>query len=155
MERKHDGLRSQDLEEEATVSAVRKAALNEPYARKLGMHCVVVEPGYSQVEMVLGEDMVNFFGIGHGGAVFSLIDEAFQTACNSHGVTAVALNVSVTFISATKPGERLIAEAREAALTARTGTYEIRVTREDGELVALAQALAYRKKENLPLISKE
>ncbi|MBI5444996.1 MAG: hotdog fold thioesterase [Deltaproteobacteria bacterium] len=139
----------------ATTAAVRDACDDEPYARKLGMRCLEVAPGFSRVEMVLGEDMVNFFGIGHGGAVFSLIDTAFETACNSHGTMALALNVNITYISATKPGDRLTAEAKEESRTPRTATYEVRVTRETGELVALAQALAYRKKELLPFLPRE
>ena len=137
---------------EAVCQAIQKTAREEPYARKLGIRCVDVEPGYCRVEMIVDDDMVNIFGITHGGAVFSLIDEAFQTACNSHGVVALALNVSVTYVSASSPGDHLIAEARETSLTKRTATYGIRVTRKDGSVVALAQALAYRKNEALPFL---
>jgi acyl-CoA thioesterase len=88
--------------------------------------------------------------MGHGGVLFSLMDEAFQIACNSRGRAAFALNVSVTYIRPTHPGDSLAAEARELALTPRTGTYEITVFDQNGEKVALAQALAYRKKEPVP-----
>ncbi|GAB4264196.1 MAG: hydroxyphenylacetyl-CoA thioesterase PaaI [Deferrisomatales bacterium] len=131
--------------EEAVCKAIREASRNEPYARKMGIRCLEVAPGCCRVEMTVGEDMTNLFGMAHGGAVFSLLDEAFQVACNSHGVSAFALNLSVTYVSASYPGERLQAEAREVALTRRTATYDIRVTRDNGELVAQAQALAYRK----------
>lgn len=129
----------------AAAAAIREASRGEPYARKMGLRCLEVAPGYCQVEMAVAPDMTNLFGTAHGGAVFSLIDEAFQIACNSHGVTAFALNLSVTYVNASFPGERLVAEAREVALTRKTGTYSIRVTRDDGQLVAHAQAVAYRK----------
>lgn len=132
--------------------AIRRAAEEEPYARKMGIRCLEVRPGYCRVEMRTGGDMANLFGTTHGGALFSLIDEAFQIACNSHGVTAYALNLSVTYVTASKPGERLVAEAREVARTRRTATYQIRLTRDGGEVVAAAQALAYRLGSRPPFL---
>ena len=137
---------------ERVLEAIGNAVCEEPYARKMGIRCTEIEPGFCRVEMLVADDMLNVFRIAHGGAVFSLIDEAFQVACNSHGVLALALNLSVTYVSASKPGDRLMAEARETSLTARTATYNIRVTRDDGALIAIAQALAYRKKEALPFL---
>ena len=130
---------------ESPAEAIHRAAANEPYARRMGIRCLEVAPGYCRVEMTPTADMTNLFGMVHGGALFSMIDEAFQIACNSHGVSAFALNVSITYVRAGVPGERLVAEAREVALTRRTASYHVSVTREDGEVVAVAQALAYRK----------
>ncbi|MHB8764496.1 MAG: PaaI family thioesterase [Deferrisomatales bacterium] len=124
--------------------AVLAAARREPYARKMGLRCLEVAPGSCRVEMTVAEDMANLYGTAHGGAVFSLIDDAFQIAGNSAGITAFALNLSVTYVSAARPGERLVAEARELAATRRTATYQVTVTRDDGGVVATAQALAYR-----------
>lgn len=134
------------------AAAILEACGGEPYAHKMGLRCLEVEAGYCRVEMTVDPDMRNLFGTAHGGAVFSLIDEAFQIACNSHGVTAFALNVSVTYVNASFPGERLVAEAREVALTRKTGTYNIRVTRDDGQVVAHAQAVAYRKGGSPPFL---
>ncbi|MBW2123747.1 MAG: PaaI family thioesterase, partial [Deltaproteobacteria bacterium] len=94
--------------------------------------------------------MENLFGMAHGGAIYSLIDEAFQTAVNSHGTLAVALNMNVTYVNSPEPGDLLRAEAREVSLTRKTGTYAIRVTDGKDRLIALCQALAYRKGEPLP-----
>jgi acyl-CoA thioesterase len=95
--------------------------------------------------MTVTQDLVSRFGSVHGGAVFSLIEEALQVACNARGAPACALHLSVTTVSAAAPGDRLVAEANEGNLTKRTGAYDIRVTNGRGELVALAQALAIRK----------
>ncbi|MBE0618724.1 MAG: hotdog fold thioesterase [Proteobacteria bacterium] len=121
----------------------------------MGLECVEVGPGRCRVEMTVSAEMHNLFGFAHGGAVFSLIDEAFQVACNSHGVVAYALNLSVTYVAASRSGDRLVAEAREVAVTRRTATYEIRVTRDVGEVVATAQALAYRKGGVPPFLGGE
>jgi acyl-CoA thioesterase len=97
-------------------------------------------------------DMKNIFGMAHGGAIYSLLDEAFQVACNSHGTLAVALNVNVTYIASPDPGMVLRAEAREVSLTKRTATYAITVTDENRKLIATCQALAYRQDKLLPFL---
>jgi acyl-CoA thioesterase len=99
--------------------------------------------------------MNNIFDLTHGGAIFALIDEAFQTACNSHGTMAVALSMSLPYIAPPRTGSRLTAEAREYNRTRRTATYEIKVNDSDGNLIAVCQALAYRKGLPLPFLSSE
>lgn len=119
----------------------------EPYARLLGMRLVRVDAGSALVEMDFDETKQNIFGLAHGGAVFSLMDEAFEVASNSHGVMAVALNMNVTYMAAPRLGTTLRAEAVEIHRTVRTASYQIRVTDADGMLIALCQALVYRKKD--------
>jgi acyl-CoA thioesterase len=124
----------------------------EPYARLLGMEVQKIDNGYSLVQMRFMPDMANIFGMAHGGAIYSLLDEAFQTACNAHGTLAVALNMSVTYIRPPEPGALLQAEAQEVSLTKRTATYTITVTDENGTVIATCQALAYRKGGPLPFL---
>jgi acyl-CoA thioesterase len=122
----------------------------EPFARKFALTLAALDDGYSRVEMTYTADMNNIFGLAHGGAIFALIDEAFQTACNSHGTLAVALNLNVTYIAPAVLGRRLNAEAREYSRTRKTASYEIKVTDDQGNLLAICQALAYRKGIPLP-----
>ncbi len=120
----------------------------DAYARVLGAKIEAIEPGYSRVSLVITSEMLNFHGMTHGGVVFSLADIAFAAAGNSHGQTAVALNVNISFTHATGAGAHLVAEAREAKLGRATGLYEITVTeRASGELVARCLATVYRKRE--------
>jgi acyl-CoA thioesterase len=90
--------------------------------------------------------------MAHGGALFALIDEAFETASNSHGTTAVALNLSITYVSSPKPGSKLIAEAKEFSRTHKTANYDIRLQDDQGSLIASCQALVYRKGTPLPFL---
>ncbi|SMC17707.1 acyl-CoA thioesterase [Desulfacinum hydrothermale DSM 13146] len=119
----------------------------EPYAQHLGLRLLRVDDGYALVEMDFDETKQNIFGMAHGGAIFSLIDEAFEVASNSHGIMAVALNMNVTYMAPPRPGDLLRAEASEVHRTARTASYQIRVTGSDGTQLALCQALVYRKKD--------
>jgi acyl-CoA thioesterase len=138
--------------EESVRKAIFKRVSEEPFARKMNLKLVDLDDGYSVVEMRFTEDMENILGMAHGGAIFALIDEAFETAGNSHGTVAVALNMNITYTAAPSPGAQLRAEAREVNLTQRTATYDIRVTDEKETLIALCQALVYRKKEKLPFL---
>ncbi len=120
----------------------------DAYARTLGAIIEAIEPGYSRVSLVITPELLNFHGMTHGGVVFSLADIAFAAAGNSHGQTAVALNVNINFTNATQVGAHLMAEAREVSLGRATGLYEIAVTeRESGQLVAQCLATVYRKRE--------
>ena len=138
--------------DEKVKQAIMDQVRREPFARKFGIELVNLKPGSSRVEMVFSKDMENIFGMAHGGAIFALIDTAFETACNSHGTMAVALSVTVNYLAAPAPGAKLIAEAREINRTRKTGNYDIRVTQHDGELIAVCQALAYRKGVPLPFL---
>jgi acyl-CoA thioesterase len=109
------------------------------------MEVADVRPGFARVLMTVRPELSNIFGATHGGAVFSLIDEAFQLACNTHGVLAVALNVSITYVAAPELNRVLEARAEEIHRTRRTASYLCDVReREGGKLIATAQALAYR-----------
>ncbi len=122
----------------------------EPLATKFGLKLLEIREGYAKVEIKLRQDMETLFGMTHGAALFAVIDEAFEIASNSHGTFAVALNMNVTFIKSPKPGSTLRAEARQASLTRKTASYDIRVCDEGGSLIASCMALAYRKSQPLP-----
>ena len=131
----------------------RKRKINDhiqqdPFARFLGAQVEIVKPGHSRVTLTVTDDMVNFHGATHGGVIFSLGDMAFAAASNSHGQTAVALNVGITFLKATSSGDRLVAEAIEQNASGPIALYDITIRDErTGELVAKSQDLVYRKKE--------
>jgi len=120
----------------------------DPFAKHLGATIEIPEPGSSRVTLTITESMTNFHGITHGGVVFALGDMAFAAASNSYGQTAVALNVAINFLKATKPGDTLLAEAREKHASGPTALYEISIRNErTGEIVAHSQDLVYRKKD--------
>lgn len=125
----------------------------EPFPRLLDIKLVDVDEGYALCEMCYTDAMDNLHGMAHGGAIFSLIDEAFEISSNSHGTAAVALNMNVSYVKAARKGSLLRAESKETNKGRRTATYYITVSDEDG-LVAICQALVYRKNETLPFLEK-
>ncbi len=138
--------------DEKVIEAIRQRVANEQYARKMGLKLLRLEPGYALVEMALKDDMTNIFDVTHGGAIFSLIDEAFEISCNAHGTVAVALNITVTFHRPPTKGGVLRAESKEIHRSKKTSTYDIKVTEGENTLIASCQALAYRKEEKLPFL---
>ena len=117
----------------------------DPYAGFLDIELLELREGYSRVAMTVGEHMLNFHGMPHGGAIFSLADVAFAAASNSYGRVAVALNVNISFLSAVSVGTHLQAEAKAESLGRRTALYRMAVTAEDGTLVALCHGTVYYK----------
>jgi acyl-CoA thioesterase len=138
--------------EDEVINAIWQRVTSEPYARKLGLRLLQLGPGYALVEMDIRDDMANIFGMVHGGAIFSLIDEAFEISCNTYGTAAVALNITVTYHKPPTKGATLRAESKEIYRSRKTATYDIRVTEGDDSLIASCQALAYRKEERLPFL---
>ena len=133
--------------------AIYRAVQQEPFARALNMELVTLEHGYSTVEMTYDPAaMNNIYARAHGGAIFSLIDEAFETASQTHGTIAVALNVNVNYIASPQPGARLQAEAREVSRTKKTATYDIKVTEKDGGVIATCHALAFCTGKPIPFV---
>lgn len=135
---------------EAIYEAVRK----EPFAHALKMELLELDQGYSLTEMTYAPELMNnIYERAHGGAIFALIDEAFETVAQTDGTIAVALNINVTYISSPEPGTRLRAEAKEISRTKKTANYDIRVTDKENRLIASCQALAYRTGKPIPLTS--
>lgn len=135
--------------------AIFRQVEREPFAQKFGLRLSDLDEGYSRVEMDFTPDMENILGMAHGGALFALIDEAFETASNSHGTIAVALNMNVTYLSSPRPRSKLIAEAREFNRTQKTAVYDIKVFDELNNAIASCQALVYRKGVALPFLEEK
>ena len=113
-------------------------------SRALGMQLTAVAPGQAQVRMRVRADMLNGHGLCHGGIVFALGDSAFAFACNSYNDSTVAAAASIDFLASAGEGDELTADARELWRTGRNGLYEIVVSNQRGERIALFRGRSYR-----------
>ena len=128
---------------------IAEQAAQAMYARDrasqaLGMRLAAVRPGWARLTMTVRADMVNGHDVCHGGMVFSLADSAFAFACNSYNERTVAAAAAIDFLAAARAGDELTAEAAELWRTRRNGIYEITVTNQRGERVALFRGRSYR-----------
>jgi acyl-CoA thioesterase len=113
-------------------------------SQQLGMRIESCGPGHATVTMTVRPDMVNGHRICHGGLVFTLADSAFAFACNSYGDNTVAAGAAIEFLLPAREGDLLRAVATERWRAGRTGIYEIEVTNQRGETVALFRGRSHQ-----------
>lgn len=108
-------------------------------SRWMGIEVDRAEYGSAQIRMTLREEMLNGFGIAHGGMIFAFADTCFALACNDpagdDSTITVASGGDINFISSARRGQTLTAVGTVRARAGRSGVYDIQVTA-DGELVA-------------------
>lgn len=128
---------------------VAKMMHEDLFSQWLHIEIVAVKEGYSKIQMTARPEMVNGFGVIHGGIAFSLADSAFAFACNNRNNLSLALDTSINFTKTIKPGDRLTAEAREVHNGRNTGLYFITVTNQDNEPVAVFKGTCFRTGKTL------
>ena len=106
-------------------------------SQALGIEVKVRESGAASAAMKIREDMINGFGVCHGGLIFTLADTAFAFACNGYNEQTVAASGHIEFIRPAVLGDELTASATEDYRGRKNGHYTIAVQNQDQELVAL------------------
>ena len=118
-------------------------------SRALGMAIVQIGAGRATLTMTVRGDMLNGHAICHGGFIFTLADSAFAFACNSYNFNTVAQGCSIEYLAPAREGDVLTAVAHERSLSGRTGVYDIEVTNQRGETIALFRGKSYRIKGHI------
>jgi acyl-CoA thioesterase len=113
-------------------------------AQKMGIVLEEIGPGFARMRMSVREDMVNGHAICHGGFVFALADTAFAYACNSYNRTTVAASAAIEFLASAYSDDVLTAVAQEEVRGARLGVYDIVVTNQKNERLALFRGRSYQ-----------
>lgn len=137
-------MNTQAANDQLAQEVVAKMMQQDAFSRWLGITVIAVREGYSKVQMTLREEMVNGFGVIHGGVPFSLADSAFAFACNNRNNLSLALDTNITFTRSTRPGDVLTAEAIEVHNGKSTGLYQITVTNQAGVQVAHFKGTCFR-----------
>ena len=130
------------------IEEIKKFFKKDRFAESLGIELLGVSEGGARTRMNVTSEHLNGLGTVHGGALFTLADFTFAVAANSHGRATVAINANISYMKAVKSGE-LIAEAREVSSNHKLATYTIDITDDKGELIAIYQGLAYRKRAKI------
>ena len=114
------------------------------FSQWLGIKVLDVGDGYSKIQMTVRPEMVNGFGIVHGGIAFSLGDSCFAFACNNRNIISVALDTSINFVKPVHVGDILTAEAKEIHNGKTTGLYHITISNQNSHVVAMFKGTCYR-----------
>ena len=115
-------------------------------AQSLAMRITHIAPGEATIEMAVRGDMLNGFDTCHGGFITTLGDTAFAYACNTRNELTVASGLSVDFVAPGRPGDVLVAEAKELSQAGRTGVYDVTIRNSQGQLIALFRGKSYSMK---------
>lgn len=132
-----------DPKEKAT-QVVNTMYEKDYFSQWLGIERLLDDAGRSVLRMKVRREMLNGFGIAHGAITYALADSALAFASNSHGRIAVSIETSISHITSLKEGDTIIAEATEEKAGNRIGFYQVRITREDGTLVATFKGTVMR-----------
>jgi acyl-CoA thioesterase len=130
----------------ARATAIIDAMMSKDYfSQWLGLERLEEKDGFCKLMMTIRPEMCNGFEIAHGGISYSLADSALAFASNSHGRQAVSVETSISHIKPLKAGDVIIATAEEKSRSNKIAIYEVRVEKENGELVALFKGTVFRK----------
>ena len=128
---------------------VDKMMQEDRFSQWLGIEVLEVREGMSRIQMTIRSEMVNGFGIVHGGITFALADSAFAFACNNRNDLSVALDTSMNFTKQVMVGDQLVATATELHNGKSTGLYQIAIHNQHQQLVAQFKGLCYRTHKKL------
>jgi len=130
--------------DQLAVKVVDKMLYHDAFSQWMDVKVLEIKEGYSKIQMTVRKEMVNGFGIVHGGIPFSLADSAFAFACNNRNNLSVALDVTITFTKAVNIDDVLTAEAKEVHNGRSTGVYLITITNQHQQNVALFKGTCFR-----------
>ncbi len=134
-----------DTEDQRLAERVVRAMMaRDAFSQWLGIEVLEVAPRRSTCRLTVRNEMVNGFGVTHGGIAFSLADSAFAFACNTNGKVTVSIENSITYPAPIHVGDVLTAVAREDAASGRLGYYSAEITNLRGEVVALFRGTAFK-----------
>ena len=117
---------------------------NDSFSQWLGIERLQDGAGNSVLRMTVRKEMLNGFDMAHGGITYSLADSALAFASNGHGIKSVSIETSISHTKPVKEGDVLTAKAVEKNLTDKIGVYEVTVTNQKEETVALFKGTVYR-----------
>ena len=117
---------------------------NDPFSKWLGIERMEESPGYCVLQMTVMQEMLNGFSVAHGGITYSLADSALAFATNAHGIQSMSIETSISHTKQVLEADILTAKTKEISLTKRVGIYQIDITNQNNEIVALFKGTVYR-----------
>ncbi len=124
-----------------------KVNTEDTFSQRIGVKLIELQPGFARATLPITDETINIYQMAHGGAIFSVADQACEAAGNSYGEPAVALQQNIHFLSAAKSRDRLEATAKVTHRSNRIGLIEYQVRNQEGFLIAIGQQVIYFKKE--------
>ena len=132
------------MAKDLATKVVTKMYDNDWFSQWLGIERLTIETGSCVLKMTIRKEMLNGFGIAHGGITYSLADSALAFASNSYGKMAVSVETSISHTKQLKEGDEITATAQEMSLTNKIAVYNVTIKNQHNEVVALFKGTVYR-----------
>ena len=132
------------MESNKASAIVTKMYDQDWFSQWLGIEVVEVKPGFCKLKMQIRKEMLNGFGIAHGGITYSLADSALAFASNSHGRQSVSVETSISHTVSLKEDDVVYAVSEEKSISHKIGIYLITITNQNDQTVALFKGVVYR-----------
>lgn len=129
------------------MTLLEKLNTTDRFANSIGARLTEIREGYSRAELTVEEHHLNGGGVCQGGVMYTLADLAFAAVSNSHGLLTLGINNSITFVKSGMLGDTIVAECTEQVNHHKLPYCDIKVTNQNGELLAIMTGLAYRMKK--------
>jgi len=129
---------------------VERMLVTDAFSRWLGVEVLEVAVGRAVLRMTVRPEMVNGFGTGHGGIVFAFADSALAFCTNSDGTISVALDCTISYPAAVRPGDVLTATGVRETTTNKIGFASVTVRNQDDVVVGHFRGTVYRTHKPLP-----
>jgi acyl-CoA thioesterase len=136
----------EEISEETLKRIFDKVNSEDAFARLIGVKLIELQPGFARTTLSITDETINIFQMAHGGAIYSVADQACEAAGNTFGDPAVALQHSIHFLNPGKSGDLLEATAKVTHQSNRIGLIECEVRNQTGLLLATGQQVIYFKK---------
>jgi len=131
---------------ERLVEAMRA---RDRFSAWLGLDVVALAPGTCRVRAAVRDEMLNGFGVCHGGVTFALADSALAFASNTHGRVTMSIENGISYVAPVAVGDVLTATAEEEGVAGRLAFYRVMVRKQDGSTVAIFRGTVYRTQREL------
>lgn len=126
---------------------------NDRFAASIGAQLTTIREGYAKAELTVEERHLNGANVCQGGVMYTLADLAFAGVANCHGILTLGISNTITFLKSAKLGDHLTAECTEVLDHQKLPYCDIRVTNQNGEILAMVTGLAYRMRKDFPFDS--
>lgn len=132
------------------MTLLERLNTDDRFANGIGASLTEIREGYARTEMDVEERHLNGGGVCQGGAIYTLADLAFAGVANCHGTLTLGISNTITFLQSAQLGDHLTAECTEVLDHHKLPYCDIKVTNQEGKLIAAVTGLAYRLRQDFP-----
>lgn len=115
--------------------------------RFIGINVYEIGEGFAKGKLTIRREHINIFGNVHGGILFTLADHVGGACGNTLGRKAVLVESSIQYMKGALENETVFAEAVLTYKGARIGRIDVKIYKENMELIAVIHQVFFIKED--------